>query len=135
MKYMIMGFGDYDVDVCAVNNISTLEDAQRLLDKKVKRWCKEHDVDVEELDNYGLGMGETEFSYGEEDEGLCAYKIYEVPDFKNKIEELLFEAKIEMDAAAYAADNYAWSLMDNCVGCHTANAQDYIDKALKLMNS
>lgn len=129
MKYMVIAYG-YEAGNTRTN-IETIQGAEKILRRKVKKWCKENDVNIDDTD---YTEGDYFFSYGIEYRGICIYEIIEVPDFNNKIEELIWKAKLETQFADYAADDYAYSLEDNCVSCHTCNARDLLDKALELMN-
>ena len=61
------------------------------------------------------------------------HKVYDIPEFKTKVEELLWKAKFEMDIADAAAEDYKWSLMECAVDVHTLKAESYIGQALQLL--
>ena len=129
MSYMITVYGDA-TDIDSIKDINSLEEAKKILGQKVEEWCEENDVDIDETD---YSDRDQYFNYGIEGRGVCIYEIHEVPDFENEIEELIWRAKLETEYAEYAADNYCWSLMDNCVSDYTFSAREYLDKALKLI--
>ena len=128
MTYMITAYG-YEVGD-DVKNIKTIEEAEKILRKKVKKWCKENEIDIDDTD---YTEGDYYFNYGLEEHGVCIYEIHEIPDFKNEIEELIWKAKLQTEIAEYAADDYCWSLMDNCVSNYTFAAREYLDKVLELI--
>lgn len=127
--YMILTYG-YDAEN-NVNNIKTIEEAREKLIKMSEEWCDNHDIDID--DTYYSEYDNT-FTYGIEEKGSITYTIFEVPEFKNEIEELLFTAKIEIWKAICDADDYVFSLSDNCVELYGGRAIDFIDDALKLIN-
>lgn len=131
MNYMVYGYGSYDVDETDALDIKTVKEAEEILDEKVMRWCEEHGIDPVEA-NYD--EGDHYFSFGREEHGVAIYAIYEIPDFKNEVEELIWKAKFEMDKAEYAADDYAWTLMDCGVEQYTSKAKELLDRAMELMN-
>ena len=93
------------------------------MDKMVTRWCKKHNVDPKEV----YCEGEHYFQYGKEDYGVAIYALYEVPDFTNEVDELLWKAKLEMNKAEFEAENYSWNLS----GCNVAY---YTGQAIKILN-
>ncbi len=130
MKYMVYGYGSYDVDDTDARDIATVEEAEEIMDEKVKRWCEEHDIDPEDAE---YDEGDHYFSYGTE-KGVAIYVIYEIPDFKNEVEELMWKAKFEMDKAEYEAEEYSWTLQDCGVDQYTSRAKELLDRAMELMN-
>ena len=130
MSYMVFCFGSYDVPD-GVKNIATENEAMDVLHNKVVKWCKNHKVDMDDAD---YCEGDDEFYYGVEERGACIISIYEVPDDKtNKLEQYLWKAKMELEKANWAAEDYKWTLTDCCVDCYTAAATSYIDDALELI--
>lgn len=130
MKYMVFGFGSYDVDDEDVYGISTMEEAEWILHKKVTAWCREHNIRPKDID---YEKGDDSFYIGRCEEGICSYKIYEVPDFHDEVHELMWKAQFEMDKACYEADDYAFTLQDNCVNDYAYRAKELIDEAINLM--
>ena len=127
MTYYVSAFG-YDAGM-GKKNIKTEEEAIKFLHNKVKKFCKEHDIDIDDTD---YCEGDRYFNYGIEERGVCIYEIHEVPEFNSKIEQLIWEAKYEIDKVCYAADDYCYSLMDNCVSNYAYNAQELLDQILKI---
>lgn len=105
--------------------------AEDYLRREAKKWCKANDVDI--FDAYD--DDNDYFYYGIEDYGVCIGKLYDIPKFDNKIEELLWDAKLAMDMADFAAEDYKWSLTDCCVDCSIYRAKEDIDKALNLIKT
>lgn len=130
MTYKVIGFG-YNVDV-AEKNFKSKDRAEKYLRSSVKKWCKNNDVDIDNLDDYDDFQGDY-FYYGLEDYGVCIFKLYEVPEFNSKIEELLWNAKLCMDMAEFAAEDYKWSLMDCCVDGNLCEAKSLINEAMELI--
>ena len=127
MSYMIhsTGFGAIE----DIADIATIEEAKEILHEKMQDFLDDNEVgdcdDWDEDENY--------FSCGISEEGYTSYMIYEVPDFKNKVEELMWKAKLALDDADDASRDYTYSLMDNCVDCYTLDARNCIDEALELL--
>ena len=141
MSYMVYGYG-YDVPTEDALNIKTRKQADRIMKKRVKDWCKEHDVDYDVVD-YIEGFkaddgnyieGDIHFEHTIDEEGVAFFHIYEVPEFKNEVEELLWKAKLEMDKAYFASEDYKASLCDCCVDDHSEEAKRLIDRAMELMD-
>lgn len=130
MSYMVYGYGSYDVDQPDVSDIETLEEAIEIFMEHINEWCEEHGMDIEDTD---YTEGDDYFEYGEEEEGVCIFTIYEVPEINNEADQALWDARMEMDNASYAAEDYKFSLMDCGVSEHTAKAKDLIDRAMELM--
>lgn len=130
MTYMIVAYGN---DVPAdKKNIKTLEEAKKVMKRMVKKWCKDNEIDIDDTD---YCEGDGYFQYGMEEWGVGIFEIIEVPNFKNKIEKLLWEAKMEMKYTDYAAEMYKWTLEDCCVDYYTNTARKIIDEVLELMKS
>ena len=129
MSYMVLGYGSYDAPRNK-NDIDTEEEAMKILHNKIKKWCKNHDVNIEETD---YCEGDNVFNYGEEGSGVCIIAVYQVPLLKNEADQCLWDAKIEMEKSYFASEDYKWTLMDNCVADHIMEAQELIDEAMKLM--
>lgn len=130
MSYMVYGYGSYDVDQPDVPDIETEDEAMEILEEHIKEWCEEHGLDVEDTD---YCEGDDYFEHGREEYGVCIYTIYEVPELSNEADQALWDAKMEMDNASYAAVDYAFSLMDCGVSEHTEKAKELIDHAMELM--
>ena len=130
MSYMVMGYGSYDAPEDVVD-IKTEEEAMDILRKEIEEWCDDNDVDIEKT-NYC--DGDKTFYYGEEEMGVCIIAVYKVPSFKNETLRYLWNAKMELEKADFASEDYKWTLMDNCVDCHTFAAQEFIDKAIASMS-
>lgn len=126
MSYMVYGYGSYDVPDKDIENIETQEKAYELLHKRINEWCEEHDIDIEYT---GYNSEDDFFSYGEEEKGVCIFTIMQVPVIRNKVDEYLWKAKMEMEIAYFASEDYKWTLCDCDVAVHTLKAQEYIDKA------
>ena len=127
MKYLVTAFG-YDAG-SDKRNIATKEEAVQIMERKVKQWCQKHDLDIDETD---FVEGDTYFRYGIEEDGACIYEVHEVPDFKDEIDELLWKAQLALDYAEYAAEDYSYSLMDNCVSTYTTEVKDILSKIKTL---
>lgn len=130
MHYEILSYGSYDVENITTK-FKTKEDAKKELKKLAEKWCGEHDIDKDEIDIDDFD--DNCFEYGEEECGVVAYEVIEVPDFKNIVDELLWKAKKELRFANYATTDYKWTLMDCMADCHICNAEELIDKAIKLI--
>ncbi len=130
MKYRIYSFG-YD-SFHEVQNHDNKEDAYKAFDELVHKWCENHGVNIEDT-NYT--ESDTHFEYGIDEKGAFICQLYEIPEFENRVEELLWDAKLHMDKAEWTATDYAYTLQDNCVGEHVLDAQRSIDKALELMKA
>lgn len=130
MSYMVYGYGSYDVELPDVTDIKTLEEAIEIFKEHINEWCEEHGMDVEDTDYI---EGDDYFEYGKEEEGVCIFTIYEVPEINNEADQALWDARLEMDNARFAATDYAFSLMDNGVSEHTEKAKELIDRAMELM--
>lgn len=128
MKYMIHSSG-YEA-IKDIENISTLEKAKERLQKLKDKVYNTYDVD-EDCDTWD--EDEEFFSLGRTEMGYKSFRIYEVPDFKNKAEEYIWKAKLALDDADDASIDYTYSLMDNCVDYYTSMARKYIDEAINLM--
>lgn len=111
-------------------NFRKRERALSYIKREAKKWCCEHDIDFEETE---YNDGDEEFCYGIDDEGFCAIKLYEVPKFNNRVEELLWNAKFQMDLADNASEEYKYTLEDCCVDGCTSSAREYIDEAINLI--
>ena len=129
MSYMVFGYGSYDVPDEDIKEIKTIEDARKVMHRQVTKWCKNQNVNISDT-NYH--KGDEYFSHGKEEVGVCIFTIIQVPKIRNKVDQYLWEAKMEMKQAAYAADDYAWSLCDCSVDYHVANAEELIDKAMAV---
>lgn len=125
MTYLVVGYG-YNVEL--EKKFKSEEKAKTFLRREAKRWCKENDVDIDDVDCFD----EDYFYCGLDEYGVAIYKLYEVPEFKNKIEELLWRAKFQMDMADFAAEDYKWSLQDCYVDGHVYEAKEYIDEAMEI---
>lgn len=130
MSYMVYGYGSYDVDQPDVPDIETEEEAMEILEEHIKEWCEEHGIDIGDTD---YEEGDYYFKCGREEHGVCIFTIYEVPVLNNEVDQALWDAKLEMDNASYAATDYAYSLMDCGVREHAEKAKELIDRAMELM--
>lgn len=130
MTYMVYGYGSYDVDQPDVTDIETNDKAMEILKAHIEEWCDEHGIDIKDTD---YEEGDEYFQYGNEDHGVCIFTIYEVPELNNEADQALWDAKLEMDNASYAATDYAFSLIDCGVSEHTEKAKELIDHAMNLM--
>ena len=79
MTYLVVGYG-YNTEI--EKKFKSKERAITFLRREAKRWCKENDVDIDDVDCFG----EDYFYCGLDEYGVAIYKLYEVPEFKNKIE-------------------------------------------------
>jgi len=129
MSYMVFGYGSYDVPD-DVAGIKTEDEAILILHNKIKEWCDDNNIDIDDTDYHDV---DDIFIYGKEEYGVCVIGIWEVPSFKNEVDQCLWNAKMEMEMAYFASEDYKWTLSDCCVDCHTIAAQQYIDKAVALM--
>lgn len=129
MSYMIYGYG-YDVPTEDALNINTREEADEIMWQRVNDWCDEHGIDPEDAD---FSKGDDYFRYGREEYGAGIFKLYEIPEFKNEVEELLWKAKFEMDKAFFASENYKFELCDCFTEDHAEEAKKYINRAMELM--
>ena len=127
MKYLVTAFG-YDAG-SDKRNIATEEEAVQIMERKAKQWCKKHDIDIDETD---FVEGDKYFSYGIDEDGVCIYEVHEVPDFQDKIDELLWKAQLVLDYAEYAAEDYSYSLMDNYVSTYTTEVKDILSEIKTL---
>lgn len=127
MNYLVIGYG-YDVEVDK-KNFKSKKRAEEFLKREAKKWCKKNDVDIDDVEDFS----DDYFYCGLEEYGVAIYKLYEVPEFKNKVEELLWNAKISMDMAEFAAEDYKWSLQDCCVDENVYTAQKYIEEAMEIL--
>ena len=130
MSYMVYGYGNYDVDQPDVSDIETEEEAMTILREHIEEWCEEHGMDVDDTE---YCEGDDYFEYGREEHGVCIFTIYEMPELNNEADQALWDAKLEMDKASYAATDYAWSLTDCMVSEHAEKAKELIDRAMELM--
>lgn len=118
-------------DAPAFENIfATADEARAALKEAVTKYvddhgsgeCSDYDVDYDNV-----------IMLGYDEKGAVVFRLYEVPEFKSKIEELLWQAKLEADNADSAAEDYKFALQDCCVDTYTYEVQRLIDEALKLM--
>ena len=124
--YMIRSFGFYGEE--DVTDIKTIKEARKILNKKKREFKKEYEVD-DDLDNWD--EDDNYWSCGITEEGYTIYEIIKIPEFKDDFERLIWEAKQRLDFADYAATDYSYSLMDNCVSDYTYDARKLIDQAVK----
>ena len=130
MPYIVRSYGlAEDED----RKFRSRERALQFIGRKVRKWCRENEVSIDEDTDFN--DGDDYFYYGMEDRGVCIYRMYEVPKFASKAEELLWEAKIEMDMADNAAEEYKWTLTECGVSDHVYAAKACIDKALAQMSA
>ena len=129
MSYMILTYGSYDAPEDEYD-ISTEKKAMNVLHRKIKKWCKEHDVDIDDTDYCDV---DDIFTYGEDEKGVCVIAIFRIPIIKNEADQCLWDAKIEMEKAYFASEDYKWTLMGSSVDCHVIEAQRLIDRAKELM--
>ena len=128
-QYLLSAFG---YDAGKSEKLETRAEAIGALEDRVAKWCGKHGVDPD--DQFSDAVYEEDyFSCGIDEKGVCIYKVYYMPEFKTKVEKLLWKAKFEMDLADAAAEDYKWSLMECAVDVHTLKAQSYIDQALQLL--
>lgn len=132
MSFMIFGYGSLNVPEDDITGIKTEDEAYKLLHKRILEWCDENDVNIEDTD---YTKGDDSFCYGEEEEGVCIFTIIQVPKIRNNVDELLWEAKLEMMQAGYAADDYKYTLCECFVDEHAGRAQELIDEAMNLMDA
>lgn len=129
MSYMILTYGSYDVPDNEYD-IDTQEEAMEILRDKVQTWCDEHGVDIDDTD---YGDENDIFEYGKEEKGVCIMAIYRVPLLETEADDCLWDAKVEMETAYFAAQDYIYTLTDCDVVSHTIEAQQLIDRAMELM--
>ena len=128
MSYMILTYGSYDVPN-DVYDIETEEDAIDTLRQMVEEWCDDHGLDAYEDTDYS--SDDDCFIYGEEEEGACIIALYHIPLIETEAAQYLWDAKVEMERAYFASEDYKWLLSDCCVAEHTIEAQNLIDKAME----
>lgn len=129
MSYIVFGYGSYNVPE-DVTDIRTKEEAMNILHKEIQEWCNEQEININDTDYYEV---DDIFFYEKEEYGVCVIGIWEVPSFKNEVNQCLWNAKIEAEMAYFASEDYKWTLSDCCVDCYSIAAQQYIDKAVALM--
>ena len=129
MSYMVLGYGSYDAPETEID-IDTEEEAMEILHEEIKDWCDKHNINIEDTGYYD---SDDVFDYGKEEKGVCIIAVYQVPLLKNDADQCLWNAKIEMEKAYFASENYKWKLMDDCVIYHTLKAQNLINKAMEFM--
>lgn len=129
MSYMVFGYGSYDVPDEDIKGIKTIEEARKIMHRQVTKWCKEQGVNIKDTD---YKKGDEYFCKGADEVGVCIFTIIQVPKIRNKVDQYLWDAKMEMKQASYAATDYAWSLCDCCVDYHTDRAEELIDKAMAV---
>ena len=126
MGYLVLAYGD---DAEDEKKFESYEKAALFLASKAKKWCRDNEIDPSEAESFT----DDYFYCGIDEQGVRIYKLYEIPEFHNKVEELLFEAKLEMDLADFAAEDYKWSLTECGVSDHVYQAQELLDKATKIL--
>ena len=128
MKYMVVSYID------GMDNRNYFKVYKRAIDfirREAKKWCKENEININEETDYSDG---DDYFYGLVYE-VCAYiKLYEIPQFNSKTEELLWNAKVEMDLADMATNYYKVTLTDCNTDYYISAAQKYIDEAMELLN-
>ncbi len=123
MSYMIMAYG-YEVEEDVVD-ISTLKKAEQILHKLVVRWCKEQDIDMDEVD---YEKGDHYFQHGIEECGAATYQLLEVPEIKNEYDQLMWELRLDLEMIDAATVDYKCSLMECDVESITASAREKLDR-------
>ena len=117
MEYMVCTFG-YDAPD-PIEGIASRKEAAKICDEMTSAWCKKHNVEFTPCeDEY--------FEYGIDERGIIIFEVVEIPDFRDNVEYFFWMAQRELDKAKYAAKNYAYSLMDNCVDFYVSKARDYL---------
>ena len=127
--YTITTIG-YDAPVFE-NKFATEEEARASLKEAVEKFIKIHGK-ADETNDYDTDYDDV-IELGYYEKGAVTFRLYEVPEFKSKIEELLWQAKLEADNADSAAEDYKFALQDCCVDTYTYEVQRLIDEALNLM--
>ena len=112
------------------NDFATEDEARDALKETIVKYVDVHG-------NNDEGEFDTDYDdvivLGYYEKGAVVFRLYEVPEFKSKVEELLWQAKLEADNADSAAEDYKFALQDCCVDTYTYEVQRLIDEVLKLM--
>ncbi len=128
--FKILSYG-YDVED-EINGIATREEAENTLQACVIRWCDKVGINI---DDTTYDEGDDYFSHVIDEKGVGAYAVFEYPDNCTEVEKLIYDAKIQLMFADFAADDYKATLCDCNVDYHTGEADRFLDEALELMKS
>lgn len=128
MKYLIMSYG---YDVKKPITVDTLEQAEKIMDQRVKDWCQEHDIDPYEE---GYSDGDDYFKSGIDERGAAIYELFEVPEIKTEYEQLMWDLKMQLEKIEYAAIDYKYSLEECMVEEYAEDAKRMLDRMNRLLN-
>lgn len=129
MKYLVHSFG------YATENVNIFTDdyqkALKILKKQVKKWCEENEIDINDTE---YEEGDYSFQYGIEERGVCVFEIFNIPEFKNKIDELIWKAEFNLVQAENAATDYEYCLMDMDVDTYTWKVKEYLREIKSILD-
>ena len=109
----------------------TAQSAANALQKKVKAWCKENDINLNDTD---YKPGDDSFFCGIEEQGVYILKVVEIPQINNKMEELLWQTKWDLQFVDAAVEDYKFSLTDCCATDSVYSAVVKIDQVLQIIS-